>query len=349
MGLFNLFKPKQEAKGNKQTELSDFFHLNINNIMSYNPVFVGTNKSNDGYIARKYELLLPNLELGMFSKLEIVDVSKDNYNMIFESNSNSITPELNQFILFCVKEFGVDINGRGAIDNTDYKLISRNCWMKIWKNGISIDNTEGVISLILHGIKKSEKDLESEAKMQEQEKQEEKKKQKSGTLKFKGVDIEGNIDSLIDNMKSLGLTISNFYPDNYFYLMNGTFIGKECSLSILYTPNERLVCKLIVSFDEKSSWNLLKEEYFQLKDLFKKKYIEYTNIETFDEPYFDGCGKELEAINNELFKYSTYFKFDNGVIVIEVSSYGNVDLVYENEGNFKIYQKEQEESQLDEI
>lgn len=345
MGLFNLFKSKPEEKQREKMDLSDFFHVNIYNIMSYNPKFVESNKRNDGYLVKEYELQLPKLELGLFSNLKILDVSKESYNIIFESDSNSITPELNQFILFCVDKFGADTNVRSEIDNTDYNLIRKNCWMKMWDNGISIDNTDGSISLEIHGVKKSEKDLEFESKQEVQEEQ----KENSENVKFKGIDIDGDIDSFIETMKSLGFTVSNHYADDCFYSMEGVFLGMECSLLILYTHVEKMVCKLIVSFGEKSSWDLLKDEYFQLKNLFNKKYIEYTSIETFNEPYFDGCGKELEAINDKSFKYSTYYNFKNGVIVIEISRYGDAQIVYENEVNFSKYQKEQEEIKLNEI
>lgn len=347
MGLFNLFKSKSnQEETNKKTEISDFFKININDIMSYSPKFVGSSeRSGDKYVVKEYLLDLPCRELGIFDQLEINDVSKDHYNMIFNSHSSTLNNELISFINFCVDKFGVDMSGNGKIYGNPNHV------SMMWPNGISIDNTLGHFTIMLHGIKKNPKDIEIETpyKPTKEIKKESIEQKPKDKLKFKGFYVEGNADEFASNLEKAGLKNKDDNLTSHFIFMDGTFLDRDCTIAVLYTPTERIVAKLIILFEEKYDWFSIKDEYNQIKELFKKKYSEDDSIETFIPPHYEGDGEEIEAIENGQCAYKTYLLAENGSIIIDIADSKQVCVSYEHTNNFKLYLQEKEKCQLDEI
>ena len=350
MGLFNLFKskPKQQEellKDNDKNEISDFFKIDINNIMSYKPEFISSSKNTTGYDVKKYLLNLPQPELSIFNKLEILDVSKENYNLIFKSSIKTMSKGLIEFVNFCVDKFGIDMSGEGKIHAP---ISYGDQFTRMWNNGIMIDNTEG-FSIILHGIKKEPNDIiKEESYIEDNQKQPQPIVYKE-KLKFKGIYVEGNADDFVSELEKVGFENKNDNVRSFFIFMTGFFMNKNCSIAIVYTPTERLLAKLLITFEDRDSWETLKNEYFQTKEIFKKKYVEDDSLEDFLPPHYEGDGEEIEAVEDNLCVYKTCLSAENGGIIIEITDNKEVCITYEHKDNFDLYLKEKEQSQLDEI
>lgn len=59
------------------------------------------------------------------------------------------------------------------------------------------------------------------------------------------------------------------------------FANEIVELTVLASPRTKTVCKVIVYFPEKTSWNDLKEDYFAKKRFYRSKYLLTDEFEFF--------------------------------------------------------------------
>ena len=167
-------------------------------------------------------------------------------------------------------------------------------------------------------------------------------------LDFRGIPIDGHIDNFIAKMKTLGYTISS--KDDVSAIMKGKFTNRDADIFILATPQTKTVFKVFVDFEKESSWSTLKNNYFDYKELYIKKYGETEHAyEFFSKPYYEGDGYELQALTKEKCTYATFFKTQNGIVVVELTKYECLRLAYEDKINIELRDKEKTASALDEI
>lgn len=163
MGIFSfLFGIKEEtsdlnSKGEKRIE--DFFKIDLNDIMKYNPTFTHSDVNSVGSEVKHYNLRLKELELGIFYDLEILEVAKGECNIIFHGKSNILTKELSEFLSFYTRKYGLDEMGYGDIEQTDYHYINSHLFSRMWKN-LMIDNnslngSNGNIEMSVLGLKQN--------------------------------------------------------------------------------------------------------------------------------------------------------------------------------------------------
>lgn len=167
-------------------------------------------------------------------------------------------------------------------------------------------------------------------------------------LDFRGIPINGHIDNFVTKMKSLGYTISS--KDGDAVIMKGKFTNRDAELFILSTPKTKTVYKVFVDFDKETSWNSLKSSYYEYKELYIKKYGTTENsYEFFSDPYYEGDGYELQALNKEKCTYATFFKTPKGIVVVKLTKYECLRLGYEDKINVELKDQEQTASALNEI
>lgn len=112
---------------------------------------------------------------------------------------------------------------------------------------------------------------------------------------FGGVYLDGSLDRVVKSLKEKGYTLIS-KTDNNSAKMKGNYLGDEVELTILTTKSEHIVYGINVAFPLKNQWVALKSDYLRLKDhLSAIGEVSVTN-EKFIEPYYDGCGKEMEAV-----------------------------------------------------
>ena len=176
-------------------------------------------------------------------------------------------------------------------------------------------------------------------------------------VKFKGIEIDGNIKEFIKKMKKAGFSydrahsnkIASMSGTDNVILMSGKFTGKPCDAYIQITPKSKIVCKIVIHFVEKT-WDELKKEYFDTKDIFFQKYGKpFSELQCFEYPYHEGDRNELQALKDGKCKYYSFYKAKNGGIVVEISKFNTVSITSGNDINLKKGKQEYEERLLNEI
>ena len=167
-------------------------------------------------------------------------------------------------------------------------------------------------------------------------------------LEFRGIPIDGKIDSFVNKLERLGYTVSKQAGSNV--IMKGTFAGKDATLFILGTPKTNTVWKVAVNFSEASSWSSIKSDYKYYKEMFTKKYGTPKDVyEFFAKPYYEGDGYELQALRVEKCFYFTSYEVTGGTIVVQMSRFEYIQIIYEDSQNYTIKSNEENDAVIDDI
>lgn len=165
-------------------------------------------------------------------------------------------------------------------------------------------------------------------------------------FKFNGVPIDGKADEFVGKLKNKGFkTIPHIDG-----IMEGEFAGQSVQLFIFSTKKTNTVWKVVAVLKKQNTWDSLKSQYLKYKDLYSIKYGKSNDeAEFFSYPYYEGCGKELQALRNGKGVYRTVFKLESGVIIVGLSEFEAVSLEYEDIINSKLVKKEEDNAILDDI
>ena len=167
-------------------------------------------------------------------------------------------------------------------------------------------------------------------------------------MDFRGVPIDGPLNSFITKMKGLGYSLVEESGD--IVSMKGQFTGQDVELYITASPKTKTVCRVTIYFPERESWDSLERQYKEYKELFIKKYgTNYKSFEYFKKPYYDGDGYELQALWKEKCVYATYFDTPNGIIVVELTKFESLSIGYEDRTNIELRSSEKTSNNLNEI
>lgn len=157
-------------------------------------------------------------------------------------------------------------------------------------------------------------------------------------LLFKQFPITGDVNSFIQSLSKIGYSLSE--PYNYTYQaasLNGSFAGKaDCSIAVIGTPITHIACSVMVFMQEHHIWSSIRDQYEVLKKQLTKKYGTPKSYEYFMEPYYEGDGYELTALNNDHCTYLSMFETTNGKISLSMSSGAKVMIVYQDKINCEI-------------
>lgn len=166
---------------------------------------------------------------------------------------------------------------------------------------------------------------------------------------FKGIQINGNIVDFVGKMQNLGYKLDEsdflYREDSNIVDMRGNFAGIDnCRIYIGATSKSHTVWSVSVCFFEifereflnKEKWSIIKERYYKLKERLTYKYGNpgYCK-EEFEPPYYDGCGKELEALQQFKLHYKCYYEVKGGIISLNLDQ-----LSYHDDVNYDLGQKE---------
>jgi hypothetical protein len=130
--------------------------------------------------------------------------------------------------------------------------------------------------------------------------------------------------------------------------------GEEVLL--FYTPKSKIVSKIVVNVEKRTSYHDIMESYAKYKELLGKKYIYEGYEREFDYPYNEGDGFELNALKLGKARIATTYYSDSngtGMIMIQVASYSAYEaklaIHYENNKAQEIYMREVEEIKLNKL
>lgn len=168
-------------------------------------------------------------------------------------------------------------------------------------------------------------------------------------LEFKGIEINGNIDTFIQKLEDEGFVYKQKVRDDLLTIMEGEFIGKKCVLIIACSPKTKITSKVSVLLEKSESWTSLKVAYNYYKELFSKKYGTSKSFEFFSKPYYEGDGYELQAIRKDKCTYISRWETKRGTISVGIASTNAIIIDYEDKINSKKASEEQDKKILDEI
>jgi hypothetical protein len=153
---------------------------------------------------------------------------------------------------------------------------------------------------------------------------------------FDGIQISGDFNSTLEKFKSKGYIVEDISPEG------ATLNLKEMEINLLKTPISNKVFKAVVYLPKKNNWNDLKSEFNKYHILFIEKYGKTSDrLNYFNIPYKEGDGKEMEALKNEKCEYWSYWEGINGAsYCVEISKYNQIKLIYENDVNYSLKDKE---------
>lgn len=171
----------------------------------------------------------------------------------------------------------------------------------------------------------------------------------SSHIEFKGIPLDGQLSDFVSKLQKQGFTFNKYLRD-YVVIMEGVFAGKYATIYVLATPKSKIVWKVSANYDEKESWSSLKSDYSDMKELYTKKYGDPNeHFEFFSKPYYEGDGYELQALKKEKCTYISFYNIPFGNISVEITKFCKIQLSYEDEFNYKLKEKEEESSVLNDI
>ncbi len=166
-------------------------------------------------------------------------------------------------------------------------------------------------------------------------------------LEFKGIEITGTIDNVIEKLKKAGYTLTEKDEDGA--VLDGTFANEDCQLLVSLTPKTKKVYSISVFFNKKDSWYSLKADYKELKQSLKNKYdIRPDDDEFFIDPYYEGDGYELQALRLSKCIYRSNYELNDGEITLTILS-NRIVLIYEDKKGGEINEREKSQNAYDDL
>jgi len=150
---------------------------------------------------------------------------------------------------------------------------------------------------------------------------------------FNGVNAGQNLEVTISEFEEKGF-VESFRRGN-LVSMQGMVNGSKMDVFVVFTPESKLVWKIQVIAEEKSSWISAKTSFFKFCDILTEKWGPAPNKYTFfKEPYYEGDGYELQALRVDKAVYFYSWDVPGGSISVRLRSYqygiSQVHISYEN-------------------
>lgn len=138
-------------------------------------------------------------------------------------------------------------------------------------------------------------------------------------LTFKGVPIDGTLDTYVANMKKAGFTFIG--EDDGIAMLRGDFAGyRNCTIGVVTLKSIDIVNRISVLFDSHQDWNNIYVNYSSLKEMLTTKYGKYADcvekFEGYSQPR-DDYGK-MHELTMDRCKFYTIWKTDKGNIELEI-------------------------------
>lgn len=136
-------------------------------------------------------------------------------------------------------------------------------------------------------------------------------------LTFKGVPIDGTLNSYTEAMINAGFTFEK--TENGVSTLSGDFAGyKDCRIKVSTLNNCDVVCHVDVFFPGSLNWAPILNDYEHLKSMLTKKYGKPTKcVEKFTRTEGDESHKMLALSRDECEWYTT-FSCEHGDIKVSI-------------------------------
>lgn len=163
-------------------------------------------------------------------------------------------------------------------------------------------------------------------------------------MDFNGIAMDGPLKTFVNKMEDNGFQYIPYKSSPRYAIMKGRFLEYICEIAISATPNTDKVYMITATtqpFDE--SWDALNLNIDYSIRFFEQKYGNYEGDFKFLEPYFDGCGNEIEAIKNDKLITDLFFTSKNGEVILTINNNCTIYYTFYDKLNRDLADKEYEQ------
>ncbi len=156
---------------------------------------------------------------------------------------------------------------------------------------------------------------------------------KDSHFEFKGVTIDGSKDIAIEQLKNLGFNLIEDSSDGA--LFSGKFAGiEDCQILVSVSQHTNKLYCISVITPPRLNWWSIKADYDNTNQMIQKKYGQpIQKTEFFADPYEDGDGYELTALETGNAFFATQYESKHGRIKVFMASNANLYITYEDKSN----------------
>ena len=155
---------------------------------------------------------------------------------------------------------------------------------------------------------------------------------------FLGIPINGSLSQFCNKLVSQkGLSIVEKDDSRGVYTLSGRFMNYSNSEFYVFdNDNTKQTYRIDVYLPEQSTWRGILNQYNRIVNDYRTNstYTFDENNATFESPYRDGGGNEVEAVRDGKVNYYTYFNYSGGLVKIQISRYMQVEISFFDVANY---------------
>lgn len=132
------------------------------------------------------------------------------------------------------------------------------------------------------------------------------------------------IEDFENTLLQLNFEISELHPENQYSIFNGKYEEEDCDILVSYSKYRILESFLITFKKNYINWSSAKKDIEKWQEHLSRELGEPTPYISFEEPYKEGDGKEIEAIRYDNATYEYYWYLENGTVELSFNSLDGV-------------------------
>lgn len=147
----------------------------------------------------------------------------------------------------------------------------------------------------------------------------------TGHMTFKGVPIDGSLNTVVSKLKQKGLTL--MHSEGGTAMLMGDFASfKNCTVGV-FEHESGIVDRIAVMFPDKDTWVLLYNDYSKLKNMLIEKYGEPAIVEEVfqnQSSYGFDDNDKMHEVRMDRCRYICDWETENGAIELRIEHNGMV-------------------------
>lgn len=161
--------------------------------------------------------------------------------------------------------------------------------------------------------------------------------------KFAGVELNQSYQIVINSFVAKGFV--QYDKNTQYIVLKGKIVNEEVLLAIYPTITSRKCRKIACLYTSPDTWEESKTLYEKKCDIINTKYGIPTYVnEKFYDPYYEGDGYEIQAINSDKCEFlriwGDMLDYPNLTIGVEIGNEGIVMVTYEVKSNMELNDQE---------
>ena len=165
---------------------------------------------------------------------------------------------------------------------------------------------------------------------------------------FYGIQLNQHKNIVINALVAKGFTVKSTEAGHTS--LKGKLVNEDVTITVIHTVTSKKVRKMLIFYYGTPSWEGAKIKYDQMVGVLESKYGPITQkYEYFMDPYFEGDGYEIQAIDNDKATWSSLWydlpAHPNLGVSVDIEGAGLVTVLYEIVSNVNLHQQELEKLQ----